>query len=65
MMTEEQADKAHEALEALAAAIIAAGKQIFLHLDDEQREYVVNKMHDEFRFWRLLHDEFRLWRLLD
>ena len=54
MMTEEQADKAHEALEALDAAIIAAGKQIFLLLNDEQREYVVNKMHDEFRFWRLL-----------
>ncbi len=55
MMTEEQADKAHEAFEALDAAIIAAGKQIFLPLlDYEQREYVVNKMHDEFRFWRLL-----------
>ena len=55
MMTEEQADKAHEALEALDAAIIAAGKQIFLHLDDEQREYVVTKMNDEFRLWWILN----------
>lgn len=53
-MTEEQAEIAHEALAALGAAIIAAGKQIFLHLDDEQREYVVRKMNDEFRFWRIL-----------
>jgi len=54
-MTEEQAEIAHEALAALEAAIIAAGKQIFLHLpDDEQREYVVRKMNDEFRFWRIL-----------
>ena len=53
-MTEEQAEIAHEALAALEAAIIAAGKQIFLHLDDEQREYVVWKMNNEFRFWRIL-----------
>lgn len=53
-MTEEQAVKAREALEALDAAIIAAGKQIFLLLNDEQREYVVQKMGDEFRFWRIL-----------
>lgn len=53
-MTEEQAVKAHEALEALDAAVIAAGKQILSPLDNEQREYVVRKMGDEFRFWRLL-----------
>ena len=53
MLTEEQADQAHEALEALDAAVIAAGKQIFLLLNDEQREYVVRKMSDEFRFWRI------------
>lgn len=52
-MTEEQAEQAHKALEALDAAIIAAGKQIFLHLNAEQQEYVVTKMNDEFRFWRL------------
>ena len=52
-MTEEEAVKAHEALEALDAAVIAAGKMLLLHLNAAQREYVVTKMSDEFRFWRI------------
>ena len=52
-MTEEEAVKAHETLEVLDAAIVAVGKMLLLHLTDAQREYVVTKMSDEFRFWRI------------
>lgn len=52
-MNEDKADQAHEVLEAYQAAIIAVGAAMLRHLDDEQRQYVIDKCHDEFRFWRV------------
>ncbi len=54
-MDEDKADQAHEVLEAYQDAIIAIGAAMLRHLDDEQRRYVIDKCHDEFRFWRV-HD---------
>ena len=45
--------KDHEAYQALDAAVVAIGKTILLYLNDEQHEYVVTRMSDEFRFWRI------------
>lgn len=54
-MNEDKADQAHEVLEAYQYAIVAVGAAMLRHLDDDQRQYVIDKCHDEFRFWRI-HD---------
>jgi len=52
-MDEEEALKAHEILVLYQDAIVALGVVMLKDLTDEQREYVIDKCHDEFRFWRV------------
>jgi hypothetical protein len=52
-MNEEDFDKAHEVLVVYQDAIVALGAVMLKGLTDEQREYVIDKCHDEFRFWRV------------
>ncbi len=53
MMDEQDADKAHEVLQQFDKMIIYIGAELLANLTNEQREYVLNKMADEFRFWRI------------
>ena len=52
-MTEEDADKAHEVSELFQELIVGIGATMLKNLNPAQREYVLIKMHDEFRFWRI------------
>lgn len=52
-MTDEEYDKAHEASELFQELIISVGVTLLKDLTQEQRDYVLNKAHDEFRFWRI------------
>jgi hypothetical protein len=52
-MNEEDFDKAHEVLVMYQDAIVALGTVMLKDLTDEQREYIIDKCHDEFRFWRV------------
>lgn len=52
-MTEEEMDKAHEYSELFQELIISTGVALLTELTDEQREYVLTKAHDEFRFLRI------------
>lgn len=53
MMDEQDADKAHEVLQQFDKMIIYIGAELLANLTNEQREYVLDKMADEFRFWRI------------
>ena len=53
MMTEEEADKAHEVWEFLYELLRT---KVFQTMDkhkltDEQRDYITRKLHDELRYW--------------
>ena len=50
---EDDFEKVHEVLEQYQDAIIAIGKILLEPLDNDEREYVITKCHDEFRFWRV------------
>ena len=52
-MTEEDWDRAHETLELYQNLVIGIGRHLIESLPPEGQEYVIVKMHDEFRFWRL------------
>ena len=52
-MKANDADNAHEVSEAFQEAVIQLGIAMLLNLTNEQREYVITKAHDEFRFWRI------------
>ena len=54
IMTEEQADEAHERYEEIAAEILSLCLKRMEGLSDEQQGYISSKLNDEFRFWRLL-----------
>lgn len=54
IMTEEQADEAHERYEEIAAEIISLCLERMEGLSDEQKDYVSSKLNNDFRFWRLL-----------
>ena len=50
-MNDEDFDNAHEVLELFQGLVISIGTTLLQPLSAEQREYVLVKMHDEFRFW--------------
>lgn len=52
-MTEDEADKAHEISVLFQELIVSTGVTLLKDLNQEQRDYVVTKAHDEFRFWRI------------
>ncbi len=52
-MKPKDGDKAHEVLELFQDLVISTGVTLLQPLSAEQREYVLVKMHDEFRFWRV------------
>ena len=52
-MNEEEFDKAHETSELFQELIVSLGVTLLKDLTQEQRDYVINKAHDEFRFWRI------------
>lgn len=52
-MTEDQAEQAHEASERFQQAIIDLGVAQLSGLTLDQREYVLRKAADEFRFWHV------------
>lgn len=52
-MTEEQADKAHEVYVLYQELVVKVGATLLEPLTLHQREYVIYKMQDEFRFWRV------------
>ena len=54
IMTEEQADEAHERYEEIAEEILSLCLKRMEGLSDEQQVYISSKLNDEFRFWRLL-----------
>lgn len=51
-MSEEEADKAFEVYEQLQVDLIVQVRLQIDGLNDEQKRYVVDRLHDEFRFWR-------------
>lgn len=53
LMTEEEGDEAHTVSEQFQDIIVAVGTALLLPLTPAQREYVLVKAHDEFRFWRI------------
>jgi len=53
-MNEEDMDEAHEVLEAYQEALVVVGRSMLQRLSVVQQEYVVRKLQDEFRFWRLV-----------
>lgn len=57
-MKRKESDKAHEVSELFQDLIVATGVTLLSGLTEEQREYVLIKAHDEFRFWRV-EDELR------
>ena len=57
-MTEEEANRAHEISELYQELIVKTGAVLLADLTEEQREYVINKASNEFRFWRI-DDEFK------
>lgn len=52
-MTKEDADKAHEVSELFQELIVGVGATMLKNLNPAQQEYVLIKVHDEFRFWRI------------
>jgi len=56
-MTEEEADRAHEISELYQELIVKTGAVLLADLTEEQRDYVIYKASNEFRFWRV-EDEF-------
>lgn len=52
-MTEHEAEQAHQASERFQQCIIDLGMAQLSDLTAEQREYVLRKAADEFRFWRI------------
>jgi hypothetical protein len=46
-------DKAHFVYQMIDAMIIGAGRQMLEDLTREEQDYVITKLHEEFRFWRL------------
>ena len=52
-MNDRDGSIAHEVSELLQETIVQVGAAMLLRLTDEQREYVLAKAHDEFRFWRI------------
>ena len=52
-MNEEEFDKAHETSELFQEMIVSLGVTLLKDLTQEQRDYVINKAHDEFSFWRI------------
>ncbi len=53
MMTEEQADKAHEVWEFLYSVLRTKVHDVMRknNLNEYQREYVLSKLHEELRYW--------------
>ena len=53
-MNEDKIDKAHEVWEQLHDLLKQVAFTVIdaANLDDEQEEYVINKLHEEHRFWR-------------
>ena len=52
-MTDEEGDVAHEASEMFQELIVSMGATLLAPLNEEQREYVIDKASNEFRFWRV------------
>ena len=52
-MSNDEMDDALEILESLDNIIVTVGKQMLKNLTEEQRELIIRKLSDEFRFWRL------------
>ena len=52
-MTDEEGDVAHEAAERFQELIVSMGATLLAPLNEEQREYVIYKASNEFRFWRV------------
>ena len=52
-MTEEDTDQAYEISELYQELIVKTGAVLLANLTEEQREYVIYKASDEFRFWRV------------
>lgn len=52
-MTEDEADEAHKVSELFQDMIVSVGVTLLKDLNQEQRDYVITKCHDEFRFWRV------------
>lgn len=52
-MSEEDADQAHEISELYQELIVKTGAVLLTNLTEEQREYVIYKASNEFRFWRV------------
>ena len=52
-MTEDEGDQAHEVSEMFQELIVSIGATLLAPLNDEQREYVIYKASNEFRFWRV------------
>ena len=50
---EDDFDKAHFVYQMIDAMIVGAGREMLEDLTAAEQEYVITKLHDEFRFWRL------------
>ena len=53
VLTVDEADQAHEVLQQYQDAIVSLGANMLEKLNPVQQEYVLDKCHDEFRFWRV------------
>lgn len=52
-MDDEEGFVAHQVSEQFQEMIVQIGKLLLEPLSDEQREYVIYKAENEFRFWRV------------
>lgn len=53
-MSEDEADDALSVCKQYQDCIIAIGAVLLAPLTPEQTQYVIDKMNDEFRFWRVM-----------
>lgn len=51
-MTEKDYDKAWLVSEQISEEVVALVKARIKNLNEPQRDYVIQKLDDEFRFWR-------------
>jgi hypothetical protein len=52
-MDNDDFEKAHFVYQMIDAMIVGAGREMLEDLTAAEQEYVITKLHDEFRFWRL------------
>jgi hypothetical protein len=52
-ISNEELDDALNVLESLENIIVIIGTEMLRNLTEEQKEVVIRKLSDEFRFWRL------------